>query len=144
MVKLYLSLLSLSMLLAQFSHFQHFAQTKLTEFMQKGDIMFKENFIKICAEKGVSPTSVCVSIGLSSSVFSQWSDSTVPRKTTLVKLADALNVSVDYLLGKEEKPAASGELSEGEKKLIDAFRDVSEDLKEQALRVALASLQALQ
>ena len=68
--------------------------------------MFKENFVKICAEKGVSPTAVCVSIGLSSSVFSQWSDSTVPRRTTLIKLSEALGVSVDYLLGGEkEKPS---------------------------------------
>lgn len=132
------------MLFAQFSHFQQFAQTEVTEFMQKGDIMFKENFIKICAEKGVSPTSVCVSIGLSSSVFSQWSDSTVPRKTTLVKLADALNVSVDYLLGKEEKPADEGELSETEKQLIDALRDVPDELRERAFRAAVASLKALQ
>lgn len=104
--------------------------------------MFKENFIKICAEKGVSPTSVCVSIGLSSSVFSQWSDSTVPRKTTLVKLADALNVSVDYLLGKEEKPAASGELSEGEETLIGLFRQIPEEQQKMVLemiRVALGT-----
>lgn len=104
--------------------------------------MFKENFIKICAEKGVSPTSVCVSIGLSSSVFSQWSDSTIPRKTTLVKLADALNVSVDYLLGKEEKLAASGELSEGEKTLIGLFRQIPEDQQKMVLemiRVALGT-----
>lgn len=50
----------------------------------------------------------------------------------------------EYANEEKEKLAEDGELSEGEKKLIDAFRDVSEDLKEQALRVALASLQALQ
>lgn len=69
--------------------------------------MFKENFIRICAEKGVSPTSVCVSIGLSSSVFSQWTENTVPRKTTLIKLANALGVTVDYLLGNEPTSPAS-------------------------------------
>ena len=75
--------------------------------------MFKENFIKACVDRGVSPTSICVSIGLSSSMFSQWTDTTIPRKTTLIKLAEALDVTVDYLLGNEkEKPVTEDELSE--------------------------------
>jgi len=86
--------------------------------------MFKENFIKICAEKGLSPTAVCVSIGLSSSVFSQWTKHTIPRRTTLIKLADALNVSVDYLLGKEGEEEAPLRMHEGELLNHDKLRHV--------------------
>ena len=74
--------------------------------------MFKEIFIKLCVERNVNPTVVCTQIGISKSNFSEWTDKTVPRKTTLQKIADYFGVSVDYLLGKTEKPANEGELTE--------------------------------
>ncbi len=65
--------------------------------------MFKQNFIRICAERNVSPTVVCKKIGISKSNFSEWTDETVPRATTLQKIANYFGVSVDYLLRKDEK-----------------------------------------
>lgn len=73
--------------------------------------MFKEQFIKLCNEKGVAPTVVCQSIGLSNAVFSKWGDESIPRRATLQKLADYFGVSVDYLLGntdEKKKPTADG------------------------------------
>lgn len=103
--------------------------------------MFKENFIKACIEKNVSPTSVCLSIGLSSATFSQWTEDSVPRKTTLIKLADALGVTVDYLLGSEkEKPTVSGELSEAEKMVLELFRQIPEDQQALVLQMIRAAL----
>ena len=64
--------------------------------------MFKKIFIKLCNARGVAPTAVCNDIGLSAATFSCWTDESVPRKTTLYKLANYFNVSVDYLLGKED------------------------------------------
>ncbi len=66
--------------------------------------MFKENFVRLCNQRGVAPTAVCVAIGLQKSAFSNWDETSVPRQSTLVKLADYFNVSVDYLLGKDEPP----------------------------------------
>lgn len=60
--------------------------------------MFKKNFIKICNLKGTLPTVVCKAIGLSPSAFSQWSETTVPRESTLYKIADYLGVTVEQLL----------------------------------------------
>ena len=78
--------------------------------------MFKENFIRLCNQKGVPPTQVCKAIGLTASSYSQWSDETVPRKATLIKIADYFGVTVDYLLGKTEEtkklPASNEELVE--------------------------------
>jgi repressor LexA len=65
-------------------------------------MMFKKIFIKLCNARGVAPTAVCNDIGLSAATFSCWTDESVPRKTTLYKLANYFNVSVDYLLGKED------------------------------------------
>lgn len=61
--------------------------------------MFKEIFIRLCNEKGVAPTVVCKSVGLSDAAFSKWTDESVPRRATLVRIADYFGVSVDYLLG---------------------------------------------
>lgn len=72
--------------------------------------MFKKIFIKLCSEKGESPSSVCSKIGISPAAFSQWSDDTVPRKVTQQRAADYFGVSVDYLLGKESDATADYQL----------------------------------
>lgn len=131
------------MVFTHFSHFRYIAQSEQSEFVQKGDKMFKENFIKACVEKNVSPTSICVSVGLSSATFSQWTENSVPRKTTLIKLADALGVTVDYLLGNEkEKPTLAGELSEAEKMILDLFRQIPEEQQDLVLQLIRAALSA--
>lgn len=66
--------------------------------------MFKKIFIRLCNERGVAPTTVCREIGLSNAAFSCWTDDSIPRKTTLLKIAKYFNVTVDYLLGKEDTP----------------------------------------
>ena len=92
--------------------------------------MFKNTFIELCNQKGVSPTSVCLSIGLSNAAYSNWTDKTIPRDATLQKIADYFGVTVDYLLGKTEKPADEGELVSDynvtEKTLIEYFRQLDE------------------
>lgn len=72
--------------------------------------MFKQIFIDLCNKKGVAPTVVCQEIGLSNAAFSKWDDDSVPRKTTLLKLANYFNVPVDYLLGKNSSPNHNGNL----------------------------------
>lgn len=59
--------------------------------------MFKENFVRICTEKGLSPSNVCIEAGISKSNYSNWNESSVPRKTTLIKIAQILNVDVSEL-----------------------------------------------
>lgn len=64
--------------------------------------MFKKIFIELCSKNNESPSSVCAKIGITPAAFSQWTESTIPRKVTLHRAADYFGVSVDYLLGKEE------------------------------------------
>lgn len=64
--------------------------------------MFKKNFERLCRDRGLYPSAVCEKIGLSRSAWSDWTDKSVPRKSTLKKLADYLGVSVDDLLGRNE------------------------------------------
>lgn len=64
--------------------------------------MFKQRFIRLCNERGVSPSAACSAIGLSNATFSCWTDESVPRKATLMRIADYFGVSTDYLLGNVE------------------------------------------
>ena len=65
--------------------------------------MFKQNFINLCNKKGVAPTAACRAVGLSNATFTCWTDESVPRRATLQRIADYFNVSIDYLLGKEQE-----------------------------------------
>ena len=67
--------------------------------------MFKKNFINFCNKKGIAPTVVCQEIGLSTAVYSKWTDESVPRKTTLIKLADYFGITVEELLSDDPTPA---------------------------------------
>lgn len=60
--------------------------------------MFKQNFIKLCSDRGVAPTTVLREIGLSNATFSCWTNESVPRQTTLTKLASYFGVTPEYLL----------------------------------------------
>ena len=80
----------------------------------------------MCAQRGVSPSSVVKSIGISSAAFSQWNDDSVPRQTTLFKIADYFGVSTDYLLGKEEKHESNAVILENKKfRLVPVYESVS-------------------
>lgn len=76
----------------------------LNVLTQRSKIMFKENFIRLCNERGEYPSAVCKKVGITPAAFSQWTEDTVPRKTTLVKVADYFGVSVSYLLGVVDDP----------------------------------------
>lgn len=69
--------------------------------------MFKERFIQLCNQKGVPPTVACMDIGLSNAAFSKWTDESIPRKATLMKISDYFGVSVSYLQGLSDEPSVS-------------------------------------
>ena len=66
--------------------------------------MFKKRFEQLCNERKTSPAAVCEAIGLSNSVYSKWNENSIPRNTTLLKIADFFNVSVAYLKGETDNP----------------------------------------
>ena len=66
--------------------------------------MFWNVFYNLCKEKGTTPNGVCLAIGLSNAVSTHWKNGTLPKADVLVKIADHLDVSVDYLLGRSESP----------------------------------------
>ena len=101
---------------------------------------FKENFVKICNDKGVSPSKVVEAVGLKRSAYSQWTDESVPRKATLMRIADYFGVTVDYLVSGEERTEST--LSENEKALLELFRKIPQEKQEMALRMIEAALRS--
>ena len=93
----------------------------------------------MCNEKDVSPTNVLVELGYAKSTFTYWTDESVPRRATLIKIADYFGVTVDDLL-REDAPAPSIDITPDEEMLLDLFRQVPADKRElvmQMIRVAL-------
>ena len=66
--------------------------------------MFWDNFYKACEAKGLKPTSLLKKLSLLTGLVTVWKKRP-PNGETLITLAGALDVSIDYLLG-IEKPKA--------------------------------------
>ncbi len=67
---------------------------------ETGNSAFWEVFYSECQKQGTSPNAVCKAIGLSNAAATGWKNGTLPKADVLVKVADHLNISVDYLLGR--------------------------------------------
>lgn len=73
--------------------------------------MFYDVYQNLCKQINKAPSRVAIELGLNKSTVSVWKNkAAVPSGETLQKVADYFNVSVDYLLEKEEtSPAESAE-----------------------------------
>jgi transcriptional regulator with XRE-family HTH domain len=92
---------------------------------------FTENILALLEQKGISKNKMLKDLGMGTGTFATWQKrGTIPNGETLLKIASYFNVSIDYLLGNEqkEKPATdSDRLTEEEKKIIDLLRKVPEE-----------------
>lgn len=67
--------------------------------------MFYDNFLKLCNQKGISPTSAVVEMGFQKSVVTRWKKS-IPTDANKLKISQYFGITVDELMhGKKEKPA---------------------------------------
>ena len=67
--------------------------------------MFWKRFYELCISKNTKPNSVAKDIGISSGVVTKWKNgTTIPNGETLIKIADYLDCSIDYLLGRTDNP----------------------------------------
>lgn len=66
-------------------------------------LVFIENFERLCRDKGLSPSAALMSAGFSNSAYSYWKKTeTIPRMSSLAKIADFFGVSVKELLAGTE------------------------------------------
>ena len=66
--------------------------------------MFFDILQNRCTEKGIKVTPLLLNLGLSKGNISKWKNGTLPNGEILIKIADYLDCSVDYLLGRTDNP----------------------------------------
>ena len=81
--------------------------------------MFFDNFLILCKKKGLAPNAVAKEIGLSTATATKWKKGSTPNNSTLKKLSDYFNVSVDELLGTPSHTVSFSPQKEKLIKLID-------------------------
>lgn len=72
--------------------------------------MFFDNFDRYCKQLGKTNSEVTKAIGLDPSSCTGWRNGSVPRNSTLKKLADYFGITVEELMGKKKEPAGMGGL----------------------------------
>lgn len=63
--------------------------------------MFFDVFADLCAKNNESPNKVAKKLNIASGTVSEWKKGREPQHLTIKKIAEYFNVSVDYLLGRE-------------------------------------------
>ena len=60
---------------------------------------FYENFVRLCAKQSKSQSAVAKEIGIEKSTVSRWAKGSVPRYTTLIRIAEYFGLSIGELVG---------------------------------------------
>lgn len=100
--------------------------------------VFIDTFAELCKKNSISMNKACIEIGISRTSTAKWKNGSVPNGTTLNKIAEYFNVSVDYLVGNEKKPAPNvdgNELSENEIEMLKRFRNLPESQQNAVLEI---------
>lgn len=94
-------------------------------------MIFWEIYDSLCKEAEISSAKVLTSLGISTSMTTNWKKGAIPNGETLCKLADYFDVSIDYLLGRSKikKPIDVDELglTKGDLFIINQLRDLSQE-----------------
>lgn len=103
--------------------------------------MFWDNFVTLCAQRGTSPNAVAAELKKSSGSVTAWKNGSVPRETTLKKIADYFEISIDQLLydQKEKSPAPEGAELDAETIQLREIWD-SADKEEREALLAMAKM----
>ena len=88
----------------------------------------KDRIRQAMIDRGLKPVDLCKITGMGSSKISQILNGKVtdPRLSTAIKIADALNVSLDFLAGREEPKAFTFSDAETQR-LADGFSQLNRD-----------------
>ena len=100
--------------------------------------MFYDVYQNLCKQIDKSPSGAAIEMGLNKSTVSVWKRKGVtPNGDTLQKVADYFNVSIDYLLEKEEEKTSPADLTEDEK--LNIYLEELKNRKEMRMLFKLAS-----
>lgn len=71
--------------------------------------MFYEKLLELCKLRGVTPTEVTRQIGVNKSNVTYWKNGSIPKATTMNKIANYFGCTVEYLLGDVPEPSMKEE-----------------------------------
>lgn len=87
--------------------------------------LFWSQFYNLCIQKGTKPNPVAKALSISSGVVTKWkNEGALPNGDNLAKIADYLDCSVDYLLGRADTPASfyGDGFTAHDKTLVEAYK----------------------
>lgn len=102
--------------------------------------MFYQKFLALCNERGESPSTVALNVGLSKAANTGWATGKAPRAATIAKLADYFGVPVEYFdgdptAGIEKAPVP--ETNTEAKYMMELFTQLEGDSRKQAIAYLL-------
>lgn len=98
--------------------------------------MFWERFYNLCVKNGIKPNPFADEVGISSGLITKWKKGATPNTDALIKISDYFEVSIDYLLGREQK-FTSSELTDKEQEILNLFKNnLSESQRDMVLERA--------
>lgn len=107
-----------------------------------------ERFEELCNKKNVTAYKVCKETGIQTSTISSWKKGRyIPKREKMSKIASYFDVTVEYLMGEDEKPSEpTNIISDGQKNesvisdeeidLLNLFRKLNEEGKSKLLDYA--------
>lgn len=97
--------------------------------------MFKEKFIKLCNKNNVPPSTVCRDVGITPSAFTKWTNESMPRRATLMRIADYFGVPVEYFTTDNPQEDAS-EMQNAIAELVTLAKQLDDDQVEEVVEYA--------
>lgn len=95
--------------------------------------MFYENYLRLCNDRGITPSAAAVDMGLTKAANTKWAAGKTPRDATLKKIADYFEVTIPYLMGETDdrtQKNSPGQVTEAEgakKAILDLIDGMSDD-----------------
>ena len=98
--------------------------------------MFYENFIRLCAKAGKTPSAAAKEIGISKSTVTNWKTrGTYPTDVTLTMIANYFGCDVAELMAEEKEPAPMDGLTEEEARFLEKLRKASPEIQQAVMAV---------
>ena len=88
--------------------------------------MFWDILCDLCTKKGITPTQLVTTLGISRGSVTHWKQGKIPHYQTRQKIANYFAVTDDYLLGNEEteKPLVPPAVTTEDEELIDILEEL--------------------
>ena len=98
--------------------------------------MFWNNFIDLCVNNSTTPNAVAKELSIASGAVTKWKNGAVPHQTTLLKIANYFDVTVEELIAdKKEKISSPSSRNEIEEQLLERFRSLTKEQQDAYLKI---------